>query len=141
ALEPVVGRIAHAGVNAGDAALAAVGLLERGVEEGLAGAPDVGAGAVALDEGDDGAGGDVEAAVRAGLNAVAGGDGDDGVRRHEESLKQKNAGRRKTRGVIVIHPAGCYVRSAWPRRRASYADQSARGRSPAGRVARGERSE
>src|SRR5438094_6467614 len=116
-LEAVEGLLAGEDLHPGDAALAAVGLLDRGVEDGLAGAPDVGAGAIALDEGNDGVGGDVEAAVGAGLKAVAAGEGDDGVRGHEESLKQKNAGRRKTRGVIVIHPAGCYVRSAWPRRR------------------------
>src|SRR6185295_19605632 len=42
---------------------AAVRLLHRGVEHHLRGAPDVAAGAVALDEGDDGAVGDAELAV------------------------------------------------------------------------------
>src|SRR5438132_10145983 len=96
-LEAVEGLLASKDLHPGDAALAAVGLVHGGVEDGLAGAPDVGAGAVALDEREDGVGGDVEAAVGAGLDALAGGDGDDGVRGHRGLLKQKNAGRRKTR--------------------------------------------
>ena len=49
-----------------DLALALVGLLDGGVEDAHAGAPDVAAGAVTFDEGDDGA-------VR-GLDGAVGGD-------------------------------------------------------------------
>ena len=50
-------------LHPGDLALAAVGLRDRGVEHAHAGAPDVGAGAVALDEGDDRLVGHLELAV------------------------------------------------------------------------------
>ena len=50
-------------LHPGDLPLAAVRLLDRGVEHAHRRAPDVGAGAVALDEGDDGIVGDVERAL------------------------------------------------------------------------------
>src|SRR5438034_4262608 len=92
-LEAVEGLLAGVDLHPGDPALAAVGLVHGGVEDRLAGAPDVGTGAVALDEGEDGVGGDVEAAVGAGLDAVAGGDGDGGVRGHEGSIGSSSASR------------------------------------------------
>jgi hypothetical protein len=53
--QPLAGRgdalLAGVDLHPGDAALAAVGTLHRGVEHAHRGAPDVGAGAVALDEG------------------------------------------------------------------------------------------
>src|SRR5690606_7356291 len=56
-------------------ALAAIGLLDRGVEHAHAGAPDVGTGAIALDEGDDRAVGDVESLRGLGDRAAASGHG------------------------------------------------------------------
>jgi hypothetical protein len=58
-----VGLLAGGDLVPVDLALAVVGLLDGGVEDELGGGPDVGAGAVALDEGDDGVVGDVEAVV------------------------------------------------------------------------------
>ena len=55
--------LAGVDLDPGDLLLAAVGLLDRGVEHAHAGAPDVGAGAVAFDERDDRVVGHLEAPV------------------------------------------------------------------------------
>src|SRR5437773_1960316 len=81
-LEAVEGLLAGVDLHPGDAALAFVRLVHGRIEDRLAGAPDVGAGAVALDEGEDGVGGDVEAAAGGSADAIAGGDGDDGEAGH-----------------------------------------------------------
>src|SRR5207249_1261460 len=70
-LEAVEGLLAGVDLHPGDLPLAAVRLAYRGVEDRLAGAPDVGPRAVAFDEGDDGLIGDVEAPV--GARADGGG--------------------------------------------------------------------
>ena len=57
----VVGFVAGHDLVPVDLAVAVVGLFDGGVEDELGGVPDVGAGAVAFDEGDDGVVGDVEA--------------------------------------------------------------------------------
>ena len=49
-VELVLGRLAGIHLEPGDLALAAVGLLHRGIEHALAGRPDIRAGAVAADE-------------------------------------------------------------------------------------------
>src|SRR5439155_12146435 len=96
-LEAVECLLAGDDLHPGDAALAAVGLLDRGVEDGVAGAPEVGAGAVAPDEGDDGVGGGRRGGHRGGPGCGRRGDGDDGVRGHEGSLQTKKAGRDASR--------------------------------------------
>src|SRR5262249_55601333 len=80
-LEAVEGLLAGGDLHPGDPPAAAVGLLDGGVEDRLAGPPDVGAGAVALDERDDGMLGNLELPVRV-ADRVACGDGDDGERGH-----------------------------------------------------------
>src|SRR5207247_10653724 len=118
------GLLAGEDLHPGNAALAFVGLVHGRIEDRLAGAPDVGAGAVALDEGEDGVGGDVEAAVGAGVDAVAGGGGGGGVRGHEASVEQKKAGRCKlARGRTAL--------SADSRGRAIAPPSARRPRSPA----------
>ncbi len=62
-VEEVVGLLAGIDLHPVDLALAAVGLGDRGVEHAHGGAPDVGAGAVAFDERDDGLVGNGELAV------------------------------------------------------------------------------
>src|SRR5438874_311661 len=64
-------------------ALSAARLVDGRVEHGRRGAPDVGAGAVAFDERDDGTVGDVELAGAGRMDQIAGRDHDDGVGRHE----------------------------------------------------------
>ena len=59
----VEGFLAGQHFHPGDLARAAVGFLHRRVEHGLGGAPDIRAGAVALDEGQDGVGGHLQPAV------------------------------------------------------------------------------
>ena len=72
-LEAVERLLAGEDLHPGDLPLAAVGLLDGGVEDRLAGAPDVGAGAVALDEREDRMVGDLEhAAGRCGSRSPAG---------------------------------------------------------------------
>ena len=71
-VELVLGRLAGEHLEPGDLALAAVGLLHRGIEHALAGGPDVRAGAVAADEGQDGVVRDVEFAVLDGDLAAGG---------------------------------------------------------------------
>ena len=77
--EPVAGGVegflAGRDFVPGDLLLAVVGLLDGGVEDLDGGVPDVGAGAVTLDEGDDGIGGDLEALVGHGDGGSAGGGG------------------------------------------------------------------
>ncbi len=71
----VVGFVARHDLVPVDLALAVVGLLDRGVEDELGGVPDVGACAVALDEGDDGMVGDLEAVGGHGDGGGGGGGG------------------------------------------------------------------
>ena len=75
--QPVAGRLegllASEDFQPLDLALARVGLGDRGVEDADGGAPDVRAGAVAFDEGDDGMVGDGEFAVGDGDAAGCGG--------------------------------------------------------------------
>src|SRR5262249_58160149 len=80
-LEGVEGLVAGEGRQPGDRPGAAVGLLAGGVEDRLAGPPDVGAGAVALDERDDGMVRNLELPVHV-ADRVACRDGDDGERGH-----------------------------------------------------------
>ena len=62
-LRPVEGLLPGQDLQPGDLAAAAVGLLHRGVEDALRGAPDVAAGAVAFDVGDDRMVGDAQHAA------------------------------------------------------------------------------
>src|SRR5262245_33607781 len=61
-LEPVERLLAGEDLHPGDPTLPLVRLVDGRIEDRLARAPDVGAGAVALDEGNDRAAGDVELA-------------------------------------------------------------------------------
>src|SRR5207302_2853781 len=76
--EPVVktleGLLAGVDFHPLDLAAAGVGFLHGGVEDADAGAPDVGAGAVAFDEGDDRLVGDGQLAVADENGLAAGGD-------------------------------------------------------------------
>ena len=62
-VELAEGLLAGENLKPLDGALAAVGLFDRGVEDALRGLPDVAAGAVAFDEGNDGIVGDLILAV------------------------------------------------------------------------------
>ena len=71
AVEQLLRLLAGVDLGPGDLLLAAEGLLDRGVEHAHAGAPDVGAGAVAFDERDDRAIGNFERAVRRGRRSAS----------------------------------------------------------------------
>ena len=62
-VELAVGLLAGEDLKPADRALAAVGLFDRGVEDALRGLPDVAAGAVAFNEGNDGIVGNFELPV------------------------------------------------------------------------------
>src|SRR5262249_9448026 len=101
-LEAVERLFAGEDLHPGDLALAAVRLLDGRVEDRPARAPDVGTGAVALDEGNDGAFGDVEFPRGAGADRVAGGDGDVRVGRHGGSFNCKPAGGASADGYVRV---------------------------------------
>ena len=71
-----IGLLAGEDFVPGDLALAAVRLFDGGVEDADGGGPDVAAGAVAFNEGDDGAVGDGVFAVGVLDGLAFGGDGD-----------------------------------------------------------------
>src|SRR4030095_13161929 len=78
-VEQRLGFFTRVDLGPGDLLLAAELLRHRGVEHAHAGAPDVGAGSVALDERDDRAIGHFEGAVGADGDRFGAG-GDDGIR-------------------------------------------------------------
>src|SRR5581483_2273262 len=81
--EAVERLLAGVDLAPGDLPLAAVRLLDRGVEDALRGAPDVGAGAVALDEGEDRTIGHRELPVRPHADRLA-------VLRHRNDLVRRH---------------------------------------------------
>ena len=115
----VVRLLAGEDLHPVDLALAAVGLGDRGVEHAHGCAPDVGAGAVALDEGDDRVVRHLQAAVGDGDLLALGG-----------HVKLQRAGHLSSSGGSPIREKQGWDRSTWPSRRRESGRVSAVGRGP-----------